>query len=248
MEGVRAKAERERVAQEERERVAKTAPVSVKKETPRTGMHPAMARGVGEEAVAPRLVTEGVAEAGKKNDFAGYSVDISANEKLQLPGPSGQMRVWIGDPQFVPAKEEGMLSQTVPLGATGTTARVEPFVPDKISVEPTGSKCGRIVPSGSVFLFKLTPLEAGHFTVGAKVELYDSPDCSGTQVPKATKSVQVEVEVCTLCNVKGGLGELARTAWEAFKKFWGELLLLFFTLLLFLIRKKLSKWFGFKSE
>lgn len=181
-------------------------------------------------------------------DLNAYSVDVSATQQLRIPGSSGELKVWIGDPKFAPTPEPGVAHRSESLGERGETAKVEPFALGKIGIEPTQSQCGKIVPSGSSFIFKLLPQESGRFAVGAKVELYDSADCTGSPIPKSARSVVVEVEVCQLCVLLDGLEELLGRAWKAFLEFWDKLLLLVFALLLFLIRKKLYKLFGFKQE
>jgi hypothetical protein len=41
---------------------------------------------------------------------------------------------------------------------------------------------------------------------------------------------------------------MADAAWKSFLDFWDKVLLLIFSLFLFLIRKKLAQWFGFKGK
>ena len=42
--------------------------------------------------------------------------------------------------------------------------------------------------------------------------------------------------------------DLLRSTWQAFLDFWDKLLILIFALVLYLIRKKLYKLFGFKAD
>ena len=182
------------------------------------------------------------------NDLTSYSVNVSATERLTRPGVPGEMTVWIGDPQKLPQVTEGMSSKTEALGVVGETAKVTPFVRGGIDVQPTGSICGRVDPSGSSFKFKLTPIDSGKFSVGANIELFNSADCTGSPVPKSTKEVAVEVTVCASCVAMDGLGTLLNHAWKAFVEFWDKLLVIFFALLLFLTRKKIYTWFGFESK
>jgi hypothetical protein len=205
--------------------------------------HKAMANGTATSADSSRH-----SEEIKKSDLDSYSVNISANEQLKIPGPPGQMMVRIAHPEYLPQKEQGMSSVTVPLEATGESAKVTPFILAAIDVDPAVSQCGKLVPTGSDFRFKLIPRESGKFTVGATVELYASANCSGAPIPKSAKSVEVEIVVCKLCVVNDGLLKLAEHTWKAFLDFWDKLLILVFAVLLFLIRKKVFRWFGYKGE
>ncbi len=183
----------------------------------------------------------------KKANLENYSVTVAANEQLEIPGNPGELSVWIGHSANAPIAQPGMATQTKPLGAAGETARVTPFTLG-IDVEPKQSECEKIDPSGSEVRFKLIPIKAGTFTVGANVELYGSEDCSGPPVPKSAKSVEVKVRVNEVGAFTEGIVELADAAWKAFLTFWDKVLLLIFSLFLFLIRKKLAEWFGFKGK
>ena len=183
----------------------------------------------------------------KKARLENYSVTVAANQQLEIPGNPGELRVWIGHSANAPITQLGMATQTKPLEVVGETARVTPFTLG-IDVEPKESECEKIDPSGSEVRFKLKPRKAGSFTVGADVELYGSKDCSGPPVPKSAKSVEVTVRVNEVGAVTDGIVELADAAWKAFLTFWDKVLLLIFSLFLFLIRKKLAEWFGFKGK
>lgn len=176
-----------------------------------------------------------------------YSVKVSATEKLVIPGPPGELNVWIGISSKAPENQPGMVAGTKPLEAVGETAKVTPFTLG-IDVEPEVSKCEKIDPSGSEVSFKLLPTVTGNFKVGASVALYDSNDCSGVPVPKSAKSVTVKVSVDEARAVSGAFFSLLKSTWEAFLDFWDKFLILIFALLLYLIRKKLYKLFGFKSD
>ncbi len=183
----------------------------------------------------------------KNANLENYSVTVAANQQLEIPGNPGELRVWIGYSANAPTTQPGMATQTKSLEAVGETARVTPFTLG-IDVEPKQSECEKIDPSGSEVRFKLLPTKVGSFTVGANVELYGSKDCSGPPVPKSAKSVEVTVRVNEVGAVTEGIVELADAAWKAFLTFWDKVLLLIFSLFLFLIRKKLAQWFGFKGK
>lgn len=195
-------------------------------------------------AAYPRKAAEPTSEKAART-LDDYAVMVSADETIRKPGHPGEMRVWIGDPQFKPATPVGMRSGETAIPAKSNTAKVTPFAPG-IEVEPKESVCERIDPGGSEVRFQLKPVEKGVFKVGADVALYDSDDCSGAPIPKTAATVQVQVVVDVPAAVDNGVLEMLEVLWEAFLKFWGEAVALFFALLLFLLRKRLAKWFGFK--
>lgn len=194
-------------------------------------------------AASPRMAAKPAPEKAART-LDDYAVVVSAEETIRKPGRPGEMRVWIGDPQFKPATPVGMRSGETAIPAKSDTAKVTPFAPG-IEVEPKESVCERIDPGGSEVRFQLKPVEKGVFKVGADVALYDSADCSGAPIPRTAATVRVEVVVDVPAVVGSRVLELLTVAWEAFLKFWGEAVALFFALLLFLLRKRLAKWFGF---
>ena len=214
-----------------------TAPAPVPKAT---APAPAPAPEVAAPAPAPLDVTT-------KSNLESYSVTVSANEQLTIPGPPGELRVWIGISSNAPRIQPGMSTETRELETVGETAKVKPFALG-IDVASQESICERIDPSGSEVRFKLMPIKPGVFTVGADVELYNSTNCSGTPVPKSAKSVEVKVKVDNSSVISQSIGELLDRAWKAFLDFWDKILFIFFALMLFLLRKKLYKWFGFESK
>ena len=183
----------------------------------------------------------------ERDKFENYSVTVLATEKLVIPGSPGELNVWIGISSKVPENQPGMVASTKPLEAVGETARVTPFALG-INVEPEVSICEKIHSSGSEVSFKLIPVETGTFKVGASVALYNSNDCTGIPVPKSAKSVEVKVSVDEAKVVTDASFDLLRSTWQAFLDFWDKLLILLFALILYLIRKKLYKLFGFKAD
>jgi hypothetical protein len=179
--------------------------------------------------------------------FEGYSVAVRANAELEIPGKPGVLKVWIGETDNTPKPEKGERQNVVELRTKGQTARVEPHAAG-MKIEPAESLCEKIDPTGSEVEFQITPIESGEFEVGATVKLYDSSDCSGAPVPKSANSVAVTVRVNKAGIAKEGMVDLGEVAWKDFLSFWDKLLVLGFALLLFLIRKRLSKWFGFKPK
>lgn len=167
-----------------------------------------------------------------------YKVELAADPTIKMPGPPGSLRVWIGIPGYKPSFREGMnIAQTTLLAEGVVTARITPFAP-AFKVNPAESSCMKIDPAGSEVGFKLIPTKGGTFDVGADVQLYDSIDCSGTPIPKATTSLKVKVIVIHIA-------PFVDAFWEWMLKFWVQFLALCSALFLFLIRKQLKRWFGF---
>ena len=152
------------------------------------------------------------------------------------------LTVWIGTAQNLPGDDAGTVSSTQSLGMRGQTARITPFAPD-FDVDPASTVCEGVVPSGSIVRFALAPKHSGDLTVGADVQLYASPDCSGTPVPKSTSVIRVQVRVCKMCYVQSGLLSMGRVAWNAFSSFWAWLVgAVFFTLMVLLTRWRRRKF------
>ena len=189
-------------------------------------------------------------QAGSSNEIEkleSYSVVVSADKEIRIPGPPGEMRVWIGSPPHQPMTPAGMHSGTTVIPALSNTARITPFAPG-MEVVPKESVCERIDPTGSEVRFQLKPATKGTYKVGADVALYVSSDCSGLPIPKATSTIQVEVSVNTMAKIEQHGDEIAAETWKGFLAFWGKVVAFIFALLLFLIRKRLFQWFGFKPK
>ena len=189
-------------------------------------------------------------QAGSNNEIENlesYSVVVSADKEIRIPGPPGEMRVWIGSPTHKPTTAAGMHSGETVIPALSNTAKITPFAPG-MEVVPKESVCERIDPTGSEVRFQLKPAAKGTYKVGADVALYVSSDCSGLPIPKATSTIQVEVSVNTMVKIEQHGDEIAAETWKGFLAFWGKVVALIFALLLFLIRKRLFKWFGFKPK
>ena len=167
-----------------------------------------------------------------------YSISISATRELKLPGPPGKLSIWIGLTNRTPAIGSEDVGASKPLREAGRTAKITPIALGMDTDPPTG--CLKIDPDGSEKIFNLKPRSRGRFQVGASVELFNSDDCSGTPVPKSSDLITVEVKVSYA-------DELLDKAWQTFLDFWGQALALASALLLFLLRNKLSSWFGFNQ-
>lgn len=199
-----------------------------------------------EEELAEYLETLEPAAGGIDHlDF--YTIKVAADTKLQIPGGKGELRVWIGDEGFSPVFDSSMNEASGLLPALGNTAKVEAYAPD-FEVEPNTSQCIILHPTGSEVRFHLTPKQAGVYKVGANVNLYHSDDCSGAAIPKTAESLQVSVDVNSKALREGKQKELFDIFWEKLLDFWGALLALLFGLILFLVRDKLKKLFGFEPK
>lgn len=176
-----------------------------------------------------------------------YKVELGADTHMKIPGASGELRVWIGAPDYAANFPEGMSTTTDTLPAIGSTAMVTPFAP-AFEVKPKESICMKIHPSGSDIRFELIPLKKGSFKVGADVRLFDSEDCSGIPVPKAVTSLNVEVVVDKSEVIQAHSQELWAVFWGKFLEFWAAIIALFFAVLLFLIKGKLKQWLGFQGK
>lgn len=156
-----------------------------------------------------------------------------------MPG-TGRMKVWIGDPGYLPADTEGMVSDTAAVPAVGESARVFPYAPD-FKLDRRESGCIAIHPAGSEEIFTLEPRRAGEFIVGAAVRIYPGKECSGAPVPRVVPEMAVTVTV-----------NMAEPLWQQFReklRDWIiEIIGLFFVVLTLLLRKKIGKWLGLEIK
>jgi len=184
------------------------------------------------------------AEEHKRADL--YKVELGADEIIEMPGIPGELRVWIGLPDYGPNFRDNMVTVEDTLPTVGVTALITPFAP-AFEVEPKESICMKIHPSGSEVRFTLKPTQKGVFNVGAKVYLYESDDCTGSPIPKATRDLRVEVKVDHVSVIMLHIKKLWEVFWEKLLNFWAAIIALFFGLLLFFIRGQLKKRFGYRS-
>jgi len=201
-------------------------------------MPPAAANGAGEHAEE----AVGTAPGGLDK----YKVELGVDAELQKPGPPGELKVWIGDPSLSAGFSPEMATAETTVPAIGQSAKVTPFAPD-FEITPAESICMKIHPSGSEIRFALKPRATGTFKVGADVLLFEAADCQGTPVPKSAATLKVEVVVNKQGVAVGYLLQLWDILWQGVLDFWKWLVAAVFALLIFLIRKRLKKWFGFDA-
>lgn len=184
----------------------------------------------------------------KANKFDEYRVVLAADKQMKIPGLPGELRVWIGNPNYQPIIPDDMAEANTTLpAALGGWAKIEPHAP-AFTLEPPATPCVKIDPSGSEVRFNLIPQKAGTFKVGASVWLFKSPNCEDSPVPKAAADLYVTVKVDKKVIVKEKGKELWTIFWEQLLEFWKAFLILLFGLILFLIRGKLKRWFGYEKN
>lgn len=180
---------------------------------------------------------------GQKLKAEDYESVLEVTQRIKL-GESGTLKVWIGMDKFMLEANEGMARKAAPLYSayTGAYARITPVAKD-FTIEskypiPTVVK---IDSTGTEVLYTITPQKKGKFEVSADIDLFDNRDCVGDALPKQTKVMKVKVRV-------DYLDAIWVPVWEAFKRFWGAFVALFFGALLFVIRKYIKKKTGYSEE
>ncbi|HEX5314705.1 MAG TPA: hypothetical protein VFX38_07375 [Gammaproteobacteria bacterium] len=136
------------------------------------------------------------------------------------------------------------LKQSAEVTLAGGAFEIAPIVPSRGK-----PNCYALGEYGSQFPFAITPRKnatSGSYQINAHVLLYPQRDCVGT--PSSQPSEPATVTVHVKSGARKNWNQLAAITWTEFKKFWGALVALVFALVLFLIRKRLAKWFGFKSK
>ena len=176
-----------------------------------------------------------------------YKVKIGAEEHMELSSLPYELNVWIGDKSFAPDFPENMVQDEKDIAAEGEFAIVKPYAPTFI-ITPEKSTCFKISRQGSDLIFALTPTKTGSFNIKAKVDLYDTPDCSNSAVPKISNTLNINVTVDKREVFLGKVKELGEVFWQKLLEFWGAFLALVFALILFLIRRRLTHWFGFENN
>lgn len=184
--------------------------------------------------------------SGSAGSLDNYKVKLGADEQLQKPGPPGELKVWIGDPELDADFGPGMSTAETTVPAIGQSAKVTPFAPD-FEVSPAESICMQIHPSGSEARFSIRPKATGSFKVSAEVLLYKSGVCMGSPVPKSAATLVVGVTVNKKGVAMGYLQELWDILWEGILDFWKWLVAAIAGLGIFLIRKRLKKMFGYDA-
>lgn len=170
-----------------------------------------------------------------------YGVVLEATEKIKL-GSSGTLRIWIGLEKFMPKPNENMVRDTTSWYSSNISsyARITPNA-KHFKIEPEGSKCVKIDPTGSGVQFVITPEEKGEFEVSATIELFDNEECKGIPVSKPAQVVSVKVKVAYF-------DELWSVVWDYFSRFWVAFVALVFAALFFVIRRFIKNKTGYSEE
>jgi hypothetical protein len=169
-----------------------------------------------------------------------YTVSISTRDTMFLE-QEYVIKVWIGKELKNLSLTDDMVSNQKEIDATlGNYAKVIPFFPGfEIKEEP--NSCFKIVPSGSTVKFRVVPLTRGPKEISAVVQIFERNGCAGDFAPKETAYLPITVEVDIKRNFTDMLFEMGDVLWTGFLKFWQGIVVLFFGLLLYLIRRKVKK-------
>lgn len=187
-----------------------------------------------------------------------YSVLAATVPLITDAGPLHKLTVWIGSQEKSAKKQKtfaaGLTVAETPFNSpTSNSARITPkstipgvkFDPEKIcsNIDLQGDG------SSKDFYWQLpstTPNTT--FEVGAEVGLYGSTDCSGTATDNDPKSVAIRVALVQESGLTRFFKQILSATEKGFLDFWGKFVAIFFALLLFLVRKKLFAWCGFKQD
>lgn len=179
--------------------------------------------------------------------YKSYVIRLSTESIYKIPGPPKTLWVSISDSSQNLTVPDNFVTDTKNIQSIGEYAKVIAIAP-AFTIKESETKCISIDPKGTEVTFELTPKDHGTFSVSAKVEFYKSIDCSGTPVPKTSSvlNVQVQVDNIKFMEIKGS--ELWTIFWAKLLDFWGAVIALIFSLILFLFRKKLKSLFGFTES
>ena len=205
--------------------------------------------------------SEGQTESVSEDHIEGDTIDSKTNEKNFLEeykvilsvdsiinkNETGILQVWVGAPHITVSGSNGMTHDESLIPAIiGDFVKIIPIAPD-FEVKKTSEEiCYKIHPSGSNVRFLLKPKMTGTYKVSANIEIYEGTECTGTSIPKTSEILTVTVDVNTKKEISKKTNELLNIVWEKFTTFWGGLITLFFTVLLFLVRRKINRKTNFK--
>ncbi|KGL64011.1 hypothetical protein [Polaribacter sp. Hel1_85] len=181
----------------------------------------------------------------KRND---YIVILSVDSIINI-NETGMLHTWIGLPNAKIEFPEGQVQDKTSIPSTiGQYAKIKPIAPDFEISGYTPGKCHKIHSSGSEVRFSIKPKSEGTYSVSADIELYDNSKCEGTPVPKTAKTLSVSVKINKEKEFSNKVTELKNIVWDKFILFWGALIALIFSTIIFLIRRKIKKKTGFEEK
>jgi hypothetical protein len=177
-----------------------------------------------------------------------YKVILTVDSLFKM-NENGILKVWIGQDSLEQKLESGMIKDetTIPSNL-GSYATITPFAPDFEILNADEKKCYAIDPSGSSIIFTLIPNKIGSHRISAVVEIFKNSTCTGTSIPKTSRTLAVEVIVDNKKEFNGKMHELWTIFWEKFLTFWGALVALILGTILFVIRKKIKKNTGYEEN
>lgn len=176
-----------------------------------------------------------------------YKVILAVDENIYM-NEIGELRVWIGVKGVNISFSQGMVQDesTIP-ASIGQYAKITPYAPD-FDITPSEMACIKIDPSGSDVRFSLKPKKQGAFKVSANIELFNEVGCIGIPVPKAAQTLTVVVKIDKSYVITSGVRKMAIVLWDKFLSFWGILITLLFSTLLFLVRRKIKSKTGYDGK
>jgi len=149
---------------------------------------------------------------------------------------NGEMVVWIGAKNFKPSTSKGYVYDSILIHSNrGQYVKITPIAPD-FETTPEWS-CAKMDPTGISEKFILKPKKGtyGKVNVSARIELFECEDCTGTPIPKTTETLTVSIEKVPIINM---IYKLLDILWDHFEIFFGTLVALLFSIIIFKIKKK----------
>jgi len=180
-------------------------------------------------------------------DLTDYLVKLQAEQPLRRPGTPGELRVAISAPAHSPDSPTGWAEASRHIRTAGKSAEVEPYAPD-FEIRGERKICMALDPGGSIARFTIVPLKTGPLKVGATVRLYSRPECRGTPTIKQPENLEVAVVVDWMAWLKQRGLELWQILWQKLLEFWGLALGLISGLVLFLLRRRIKRLFGYQAK
>jgi len=152
-----------------------------------------------------------------------YTVVLDATQQMYKPGPSGEMKVWIGDNSRVPKSISGMIRNKDDI-VTKTHKSVKIY-PSSVGFffDKTSSTCTPLDPEGTISRFEMNPKDTGTFNVSADIYLYADPNCTGLAIPRHATTLIVTVSTNMSELATQHAIELWQVFWEKILGFWGWL-------------------------
>lgn len=179
--------------------------------------------------------------------FFPYLVKLSADRRIKIPGPPGEVRIWIGLENFEKPSAADMAVASDVVRTSYNYIAIQPNFPESFKVETTYPACLKLDKVGTEVAVLVTPQEAGVFKIGATVLFYPSAGCLGSPSSKQARTLKVEVNVDRSAEVLEKTTELLAIFWNKFKAFFTALVVLFLGFILYIVRRRLART-GFEND